>query len=398
MRSALITTISIFLGSMLGGCNHPSKTTLSALIVQGPEGDVLKNLATQTAVPLEVEELPYADLFDREAGLEQKGGIDLVLLDDPWIPRFARHLEPLPEDADIRQFPDNSRNICIRPGETRMRALPLVGNVQLFFYNERLCGSEAPKTWDELKQLAKKIHSSGKAYGYVMRAASGNSIVTDFFPLLWASGGDLDLGHDPPFTPTVEPAVKALELMLELGKLSPPGYSGFEAEEVADHMRNGTAAMGINWLAWTPAMPPQVITADLPAPNGKSMALLGIWVLAVPDNAPHKREAKEFLKLLSRREAWLDRGGKPIAPLSPPARLDMLQTGPFREHAQRLGLARPRPRSERWREIEGILGFYLSQAHVGLLSAKDAIEEAQAKIRLLVQTTEATGAPQGIGN
>jgi hypothetical protein len=30
-----------------------------------------------------------------------------------------------------------------------------------------------------------------KMFGYVMRAAPGNSAVTDFMPLLWAFGGDI---------------------------------------------------------------------------------------------------------------------------------------------------------------------------------------------------------------
>ena len=42
--------------------------------------------------------------------------------------------------------------------------------------------------------------------------------------------------------------------MVELGKYSPPGYAGFNADEVSAHLLQGTAAMSINWPAWIAAM------------------------------------------------------------------------------------------------------------------------------------------------
>jgi multiple sugar transport system substrate-binding protein len=49
-------------------------------------------------------------------------------------------------------------------------------------------------------------------------------------------------------------AIDALRFMLELGKLSPPGYAGFNADEVSAHLLQSTAAMSINWPAWISAM------------------------------------------------------------------------------------------------------------------------------------------------
>src|SRR5260370_6783086 len=88
---------------------------------------------------------------------------------------------------------------------------------------------------------------------YVMRAAPGNAVVADFMPLLWAFGGDvLDLSGKPV---TDSPAaIDALKFMLELGKYSPPGYAGFNADEVSAHLLQSTAAMSINWPAWIAAM------------------------------------------------------------------------------------------------------------------------------------------------
>ncbi len=45
--------------------------------------------------------------------------------------------------------------------------------------------------WDDVLADAKMIGAGEKMFGYVMRAAPGNSAVTDFMPLLWAFGGDI---------------------------------------------------------------------------------------------------------------------------------------------------------------------------------------------------------------
>jgi multiple sugar transport system substrate-binding protein len=401
MRRATVSAFALLISAALAGCGHTLNPPLSALVIDGPESDGLKAVAPGTAFRLELEKLPYRDLYDRVHGIlfskdkngnfrkdkngnevcsNDKGGVDLVLLDDPWLPLFLSCLEPLPQGTDVSKFPDNCRTVCTVNREPGMRALPLVGNVQLFFYNQALVGSP-PKTWEDLVQVATTIKSANPetAYGYVMRAASGNSIVTDFFPLLWAKGSDLDPSRHPAFSDKPK-AVEALKLMIRLGQQSPPGYAGFEAEEVQDHMKLRTAAMGINWLAWVTKMPPTVKAADLPAPN---LALLGIWVLAVPANAPHKREALAFLEKLSRKTTWLNKDGTPIAPDSPPARTDLFKGTRFYDHCERLGLARSRPRTTHWRDIEDALGFYLSQAHVGLLTPEEAIDQAEEKIETL---------------
>src|SRR2546423_666499 len=79
----------------------PSCTTqtprkqLTLAVVSGVEGDALKQAArdyeSQTQAHIDVVEFPYANLFEKELiDLKARtGAYDLIMLDDPWFPRFA---------------------------------------------------------------------------------------------------------------------------------------------------------------------------------------------------------------------------------------------------------------------------------------------------------------------
>src|SRR6185369_8776152 len=160
------------------------------------------------------------------------------------------------EDDD---FVKSSLALCRHPYETgSLYALPYVGNSQLFFYRKDLFekhGLKEPSTWDDVLTAAKTIQeketsaNGGKMYGYVMRAAQGNAAVADFMPIFWAFGAEMFDANGKP-TVNSDAGVAALEFMLEMGKVSPPGYASFNADEVSAHLLQGTAAMSINWPAW----------------------------------------------------------------------------------------------------------------------------------------------------
>src|SRR6185295_12074249 len=80
--------------------------TLSIAVASGVEGEALKQAArdyeAQTNTRIQIAEFPYEELFAKElVDLNaQTGAYDLIMLDDPWFPRFAtaellRDLSPL---------------------------------------------------------------------------------------------------------------------------------------------------------------------------------------------------------------------------------------------------------------------------------------------------------------
>src|ERR1043166_5622796 len=169
---------------------------LTIAINSGVEGDALRQAAKsyeqQTGTQINIAEFPYANLFEKELIdlNSHSGAYDLIMLDDPWFPKFASldvltDLTPLLIKRGLQKpdddFVASSLALCRQPYQTgTLLALPYVGNSQLFFYRQDLFQKynlKEPATWDEVLAAAKTISEQetngapggGKVYGYVMR-------------------------------------------------------------------------------------------------------------------------------------------------------------------------------------------------------------------------------------
>jgi len=236
MRKILrLISIALFAGSIacatfsLAGCKRNGAKQLSLAVVSGVEGEALKQAALDyealNGVHINIAEFPYDNLFEKElidlsAGT---GAYDLIMLDDPWFPRFASEnrlasLAPAYQKRGLGgpddDFVGSSLAVCKHPYENGdLLALPYVGNSQLFFYRKDLFekyGLTEPSTWNDVLAAAKTIQEKetsadgGRMYGYVMRAAQGNAAVADFMPIFWAFGGEMFDANGKPTVNTPE--------------------------------------------------------------------------------------------------------------------------------------------------------------------------------------------------
>jgi multiple sugar transport system substrate-binding protein len=392
---------------LLAGCSRPdSNKALTIAVNAGVEGSALKAAAREWGelrnTRIEVVELPYANLFEKESlDLQSRtGAYDVIMLDDPWFPKLVADggLTPLPREPD-GDFLASTLAVC--RSAANFYALPYVGNSQLFFYRKDLFDRYklgAPDHWQKVLEDGKTIGAGEKIFGYVMRAAPGNSAVTDFMPLLWAFGGDI---FDPQGRPNLASpeAIDALRFMVELGKISPPGYAGFNAAEVSAQLLQGTAAMSINWPAWIAAMddpskskvPGRIAFAPMPSARMPGVAELGAWLVAVPAASPHRDAAFDFIYWAT------DPAQMTQAALrgNPPTRRSVFQSPNLKKNfrafpAQLAALeaARPRPRTTQWNEIENAFGVSLSQANSGAASPEEAMQRANREITAILERSK----------
>jgi multiple sugar transport system substrate-binding protein len=396
MRVLILTFV------VLAACSHPDKS-LTIAVNAGVEGSALKAAAREWGVlrqtRIEVVELPYANLFEKESLDLQSftGAYDVIMLDDPWFPKLVADsgLAPLPRDPDA-DFLQSTLAVCRSSG--KFYALPYVGNSQLFFYRKDLFDKYklgTPDRWERVLADGRTIGAGEKMFGYVMRAAPGNSAVTDFMPLLWAFGGDIFDSQGKPNLASPE-AIDALHFMIELGKISPPGYAGFNAAEVSAQLLQGTAVMSINWPAWIAAMddpskskvPGKIEFAPMPTARLPGVAELGAWLIAVPAGSRHRDAAFDFIywatDAAQMKQAAL-RG-------NPPTRRSVFQSPElvkqfraFPAQLAALEAARPRPRTTQWNEIENAFGVSLSQANSGAVSPENAMQQANREITAILE-------------
>ncbi len=418
-----LTFVSVLMAFLLLNCQSKQSTgkTLTLAINSGVEGDALRQAAkdyeAKTGIHINIAEFPYANLFEKELiDLNARtGAYDLIMLDDPWFPKFASlnvltDLTPLLQqrgkNAPDDDFVAASISLCRNPYQTgALFALPYVGNSQLFFYRKDLFQKHSlkmPESWDEVLNAAKLISEQettgapggGKVYGYVMRAAQGNAAVADFMPIFWAFGGEMFDGNGQPTVNSAE-GIAALKLMIELGKYSPPGYPSFNADEVGAHLLQGTAAMSINWPAWISSFSDpakskvmgQMEFGQMPGAKNPGRAEIGNWLIAIPRDARNSEAAMDFLLWATSAEQMklsAQRG-------NPPTRKSVFndpqlvaKSPSYPAQLRSLESSRPRPRTPLWNEIENVFGIYLSKANSGELSAEEAMNQANAEIKKIV--------------
>ncbi|HKY44603.1 MAG TPA: ABC transporter substrate-binding protein [Pyrinomonadaceae bacterium] len=418
--------LKILLASLLllASCTpnqKPNGKQLTLAVVSGVEGDALKQAArdyeTQTGVHINIAEFPYINLFEKEL-IDLKAhtaAYDLIMLDDPWFPRFAHEqfltdLTPLlqkrGQSGPDSDFVEASVALCRHPYQTgSLYALPYVGNSQLFFYRKDLFEKHSlkePLTWNDVLAAAKTIHeketegaSGAQVHGYVMRAAQGNAAVADFMPIFWAFGGEM---FDANGKPTVNSpqGIEALQFMLELGKYSPPGYVSFNAAEVGAHLLQGTAAMSINWPAWLSSFSDpskskvigKMEFTTLPGAQKPGQAEIGNWLLAIPRDSQNSEAAMDFLLWATSAEQMKRSAQRGNPPTRKSLFLDaeLLAKNPaYPAQLQSLETSRPRPRTPHWNEIENAFGIFLSKANSGELSPADAMNQANVEIEKILQ-------------
>ncbi len=393
------------------GCSRgPAGRRLVVAINAGVEGDALKEAAREyervAGIRMETVELPYANLFEKVMLdlASRTGAYDVIMMDDPWFPRLASEdklapLEPLYQKAGLAGPDDDFVASSLALGHEpypkgRLYGLPYVGNCQLFFYRRDLFekhGLAAPKTWDEVRAAAQRIMGAEKGvYGYVMRAAPGNPSVADFMPILWAFGAELLSESGEPRLNTPE-AAAALQFMVDMGRLTPPGYVSFNADEVNAHLLQGTAAMSIDWPAWVTAMDDptksrvagKIAFAAMPGERVAGHSAMGNWVLGIPAASKNIEGAFTFVRWAT--DAPQMRKAAELG--NPPTRRSVFQDAElvrrfraFPVQWQALETARPRPRTPSWNEIENVFGVYISKANAGSATVAEALARAQAEI------------------
>jgi multiple sugar transport system substrate-binding protein len=406
----MLLAATLALVNFSAACQRKSeRIELTVAVNSGVEGDALKAAAkdyeARQGIQITIAEFPYANLFEKELVdlVNGTGAYDVIMLDDPWFARFAAveeyltELGPLYEKRGLpgpdEDFVKTSLALCRHPYDTgKLYALPYVGNSQIYFYRKDLFTKyhlPPPERWDDVLAAARVIVQE-KIYGYVMRAAQGNAVVSDFLPLFWAFGAEM---FDAAGRPTLNsPAgIAALKFMLELGKYSPPGYVSFNADEVAAHLLQGSAAQTINWPAWIPALRDaakskvvgKIEITTVPGQNRPGQAEIGNWLVAIPKAARQPKTAFDFLLWATSPEQMRQSARRG----NPPTRLSVFKDPELQAkypsypvQLKSLETARPRPRTPLWNEIENSLGIFLSKANSGQLSPEAAMNQANDEL------------------
>lgn len=426
MRSSTVAlmVLAIVVAACQGGAApgtsgaKPAKLTIAA--VQGGESAGLKAIKGQyeqkSGITIDVVELPYSDLYDKlvTTFTANDATYDLVMLDDPWMPKFGTEgwLQPLDSsygfqrDADIAGViydvgtwppPRGAVPPSEKGKEAHLYGITIVGNVEMFMYRSDIT-PEAPATWDDVLANATAQNKEGFA-GYVIRGKATNPVVADFLPILWSFGGDV-FDEDWNVTLTSEESMAAVNFLVE--DLKGVAQSGPAETDAADRSRLVAIGEGYQSTVWPGEVTDIVANPEvsqvigkvayipMPAgPSGKGVGMMGNWLLAIPKAATNGQAAADFIKWMSEKETqkiYAEAGGIP-------SRTSILtdaalgEKNPYFKALSDSLAAVPnwRPRTDQWNAVETALGTHLNAALAGTETTDDAMAAASEEITKIMK-------------
>lgn len=413
----LVIGILILTSTAVAGPVLPAKPAkLTMAVVAGGETKGLKAILPvwekEMGVKIELVEFPYPTLYEKLVTAFQANAstFDLLIADDPWMPKFGSEQWLVPLDSTFGYKRDNDifpvvydlgswppPRGPIPPGEKskprHLYAITLVGNVEFFMYRKDLVS--APKTWDDVVANAKKVNDPSKPfYGFVIRGAKGNPVISEFTPVLLSFGARI-FDDNWKVVLNSKQAVAALTFFAKtLKQYAPPGVENYDAAERAREVATGRAAQGFIWpaeitdIVENPSVSKVVgklgYTLAPAGPGGKHAPLMGNWLLAIPKGSKNQRWAYEFILWATSAKMQ-----KPYAlgggiPFRKSVLLDsgMNKTFPFFK-AMADSLTAPaqwRPRTQEWFAVEAILGTHVNAALAGIETPEEAISKAASEI------------------
>jgi len=351
------------------------------------------NNCTVEVLGLEADDLKQKISLDSRSSA---GAYDLVMADDPWMPEFcAAGIYANLTKLGLKDDPDFiPASLAIgkdpyRSGDTY--ALPFAGNVQLLFYNKALFESNKiaiPTDWAGVLAASRTLKQTGKL-GYIIRGQQGNSIVSDYLPLLWAFGGTV---FDTAGKVAIDSkaAKDALQMYIDLLGTG----ANYERNDLVAAVADGKAGMALGWPSWfISGVNANAAWATIPGKAGPSATtyptgMIGHWMMGVTANSTHKELAMKLLQHLTSSEnqkIMADKGGVPTRKSVYSDASLVAKYAYYPTLLQATIDSVVRPRLPAWSEIEAVYGAELSAAVSGAKTIDRALADAKAAIERILR-------------
>ncbi|MEP5152930.1 sugar ABC transporter substrate-binding protein [Planktotalea sp.] len=287
-------------------------------------------------------------------------------------------------------------------------ALPFFAGVGLMSYREDLleaAGAEVPQTWEDMLEVSAKITNDDQA-AIALRAVPGQGFNMFIFPMVMrAYGGTFFADYEGgDLTPAINSPenVEALNVYTKLiNEYGPAGAGNFNFAEVNAAAKNGQIAFAVEGTGIISQIvdPAQSKFADVTGialppggPAGRSPAI-GVHGMGIPADAPNPEASAKFIEWAVSAEtvskialaqsfpdfttASVAENADVVAKYAA-IHPDFLKT---RVAALDLAIGHYRPLIPEWPALGQAIGESVNAAINGLMTAEEALEQAEADMR-----------------
>ncbi|MFD0679669.1 MULTISPECIES: ABC transporter substrate-binding protein [unclassified Paenibacillus] len=291
---------------------------------ESPRIAMVKKFTEKTGIKVNIMGVDYTSLYSKitTSAMSNSTDIDVVEMDTIWAGQFFKGnlaedlTQVIPKDVQARFTPSSLSSVTYNG---HVMAMPWYSSTKHLYWNKELLAkagiSAPPRTWDEFREVSKKLTTNG-VYASGWSWKQSEALICDYVSLTYAFGGQFfDNSGKPSFNQGG--GVKALQFMIDLlkDKTVDPASLQWSEEDVSRSFAAGKLAMMSAWEGHYPELnePDKssvVNKTDVTLMPGKdnviSAAVTGSEGLAIMKSSKRKQAALTFLKWTGEKEYQMD--------------------------------------------------------------------------------------------
>lgn len=368
-------------------------------------------------VTVEYTVVPFADFEQRLLNALAAGtGPDVFMIHHTWLPKHIDKIRPLPDEfpglseplMTVRQFRDTFAEVAYADlvNDNKIYGMPLYVDTLALYYNRDMLGSagiaQPPRTWTEFMDAVKALTQYDASRnitrsGAAMGTARNVNRSTDILMMLMLQSGvrmTEDDNSQASFSRSVDGqpvGERSLQFYTDFANPQNTVYSWNDTQDYnIDAFAAGRTAMIFNYSHQIPVIrsnAPRLNFGVAPMPQASTVdarTYANYWPLTVALRSQHPYEAWKFVHYMAAGAGtvpYLNESGRPAA------RRDLIaqqklepEIGVFAEQALT---------ARSWFQvdnlaIETIFANMIDAVNLGRQSVKDALQEAEAKVSVLM--------------
>ena len=256
----------------------------------------------------------YAQLA--RAFSSKSSSIDVAMIDVVWPGAFAPYLVNLKPKLGKQAKLHLGSIVANDTIKGKLVAMPWFGDYGILYYRTDLLKkygySAPPKTWADLFKMAKKIQdgergSNANFSGLVFQGNAYEGLTCNALEWIASAGGGHYIDNGKATINNSKAATILDAMRSEIGKATPRGVTSYQEDQTEHAFDSGDAAFARNWpyqygIGATTGSKVKGKFSVAPLPhgaNGKSVATVGGWQLAVSKYSKHKDAAIEFVRYMT---------------------------------------------------------------------------------------------------
>jgi len=334
--------------------------------------------------------------------------VDIVSIDQIWVPRFAKWAEPL-DMSFIDYIKDSLVSVALKSCyyQGKLVAIPTHLDVGMMYYRSDLLkkiknNSEWEKklkssiTWEDFIELGKQAGKAGNPF-YIFQADDYEGLVCNFLELLKSQGKELyENGQLQLESPEAHRALEMLAGLVNTYKISPSVVSEFRENNGNSYFLNNNGMFLRGWPSFFKDIEKDTIHSEIVKnlelaalphfKNGKPGYILGGWNFMISKYSSHKAEAVKFIKFMLSRQVqkrmFEARNTMPVIKSIYEDKKYMAKEKNLAYMYSLLDNGFHRPPIEDYTKVSDIISWYLYLAIRNQITVDAALKSASEKIRL----------------